>query len=204
MKLGSPDALRHEPSNHAWEEQEAKRDAAIEKAEDMKEELELTKRILIETENPWIIKFLMQTEHVQSPRELIHDAILNARYDIYAANSKTKEIMDKWFRVTQEREERSWWAASACCGATLSDETNICSACHDYSLSRSAEADMQQAKKEYDAATPAERAKVLDKEDEDECPHDELDHGICMDCGKDCFDDLVAAAEFNAECREDR
>lgn len=39
---------------------------------------------------------------------------------------------------------------------------------------------------------------------DDECPHDENDHGICLDCGKDINDDLVAAAEFAADCREDR
>lgn len=27
------------------------------------------------------------------------------------------------------------------------------------------------------------------------CPHDEYDHGICLDCEKDCTDDLVGAAE---------
>ncbi len=61
---------------------------------------------------------------------------------------------------------------------------------------------MSAARKEYDAATPAERAAVLGEEDE--CPHDEHDHGICLDCGLDIYDTLVAAAEFNADCREDR
>ena len=42
------------------------------------------------------------------------------------------------------------------------------------------------------------------KECEEECPHDEHDHGICLDCGKDIFNDLVAQAEFAADCREDR
>lgn len=27
------------------------------------------------------------------------------------------------------------------------------------------------------------------------CNHDELDHGICIDCGKDEYDSCVAAAE---------
>jgi hypothetical protein len=40
--------------------------------------------------------------------------------------------------------------------------------------------------------------------EEDECPHDEHDHGICLHCGKDITDDLVAAAEFAADCLEDR
>lgn len=39
---------------------------------------------------------------------------------------------------------------------------------------------------------------------EDDCCHDEHDHGICLECGKDVMDDLVAAAEFAADCREDR
>lgn len=46
-------------------------------------------------------------------------------------------------------------------------------------------------------------AELKDKEQE-ECPHDELDHGYCLDCGKDCFDDVVAAAEFRSDCLEDR
>ena len=37
-----------------------------------------------------------------------------------------------------------------------------------------------------------------------DCPHDELDHGICLDCGADRFNDVIAAAEFAADCREDR
>lgn len=40
--------------------------------------------------------------------------------------------------------------------------------------------------------------------DEDECPHDELDHGVCLECGSDRMDDLVAAAEMTADCMEDR
>ncbi len=72
---------------------------------------------------------------------------------------------------------------------------------------------MHEARREYDAATPAERAEVIRVKgcyavqppiEEDECPHDEHDHGICLDCGKDITDDLVAAAEFAADCREDR
>lgn len=27
------------------------------------------------------------------------------------------------------------------------------------------------------------------------CEHGEYDHGICLDCGKDCLDDLVGMAE---------
>lgn len=28
------------------------------------------------------------------------------------------------------------------------------------------------------------------------CPHDEHDHGICLDCGKDIMDDLVGRSEL--------
>lgn len=42
------------------------------------------------------------------------------------------------------------------------------------------------------------------RELEEECPHDELDHGYCLECGKDCFDDVIAAAEFRRDCLEDR
>jgi Fe2+ or Zn2+ uptake regulation protein len=30
----------------------------------------------------------------------------------------------------------------------------------------------------------------------EECPHDEHDHGICLDCGKDIMDDLIGRAEL--------
>jgi hypothetical protein len=36
------------------------------------------------------------------------------------------------------------------------------------------------------------------------CPHDAKDHSICMECGKDCFQDDVGAAEFAADCAQDR
>ena len=39
---------------------------------------------------------------------------------------------------------------------------------------------------------------------EDQCTHEELDHGICLECGKDCMDDLVAQAEYYADCKADR
>jgi Fe2+ or Zn2+ uptake regulation protein len=29
------------------------------------------------------------------------------------------------------------------------------------------------------------------------CPHDEHDHGICLDCGKDNYENLVEAVDFN-------
>jgi len=31
---------------------------------------------------------------------------------------------------------------------------------------------------------------------EEECPHDEHDHGICLDCGKDILDNLIDRAEM--------
>lgn len=31
------------------------------------------------------------------------------------------------------------------------------------------------------------------------CPHDEFDHGICLGCGADKYEDLSAKAEFALE-----
>lgn len=36
-------------------------------------------------------------------------------------------------------------------------------------------------------------------EEEDECQHDEHDHGYCLDCGADIMDSLVADAESRYE-----
>ena len=36
------------------------------------------------------------------------------------------------------------------------------------------------------------------------CEHEELDHGYCLYCGKDCTDDLIGRAEMNADIKEDR
>lgn len=33
-------------------------------------------------------------------------------------------------------------------------------------------------------------------EDEDECPHDEHDHYICLDCGKDIMDTIIDRADL--------
>ena len=41
-------------------------------------------------------------------------------------------------------------------------------------------------------------------ENQEPCPHDEHDHGICLDCGKDITDDLVASAEAASDARQDR
>ena len=35
--------------------------------------------------------------------------------------------------------------------------------------------------------------------DKDECPHDEHDHGYCLECGKDILDDLISHAELMRE-----
>lgn len=34
------------------------------------------------------------------------------------------------------------------------------------------------------------------EQEQEECPHDEHDHGICLDCGKDIMDDLIGRADF--------
>jgi len=34
---------------------------------------------------------------------------------------------------------------------------------------------------------------------QDECPHDEHDHGYCLECGKDILDDLISHAELMRE-----
>lgn len=39
--------------------------------------------------------------------------------------------------------------------------------------------------------------------EEEECPHDEHDHGICLECGKDIFDDLVGEADFRRDAARD-
>lgn len=59
---------------------------------------------------------------------------------------------------------------------------------------------MEQSKQEALAGYAAHKR----QQEQEECDHDEHDHGICLSCGKDIFDDLVAAAEFRNDCREDR
>jgi hypothetical protein len=61
-------------------------------------------------------------------------------------------------------------------------------------------ASMEEALAEY----PAHRRRVTLEQEQEACPHDETDHGYCLECGKDCFDDQVAAAEFAADCANDR
>ena len=38
-------------------------------------------------------------------------------------------------------------------------------------------------------------SKAVEKSKEEECPHDDHDHGICLDCGEDITDRLVMQAE---------
>lgn len=49
-----------------------------------------------------------------------------------------------------------------------------------------------------------ERAAFRAQEKQHDCPHDEHEHGYCLDCGKDITDDLVSRAEAAADAREDR
>jgi hypothetical protein len=42
------------------------------------------------------------------------------------------------------------------------------------------------------------------KEEQDDCPHDEHDHGICLSCAKDINDDMQGEAEHRADCSQDR
>jgi hypothetical protein len=79
------------------------------------------------------------------------------------------------------------------CGEPL-EEDEVCSTCE----ARMLEA-MLEAREEWEHR----RAIQKQKEYQDECPHDEHDHGICLDCGKDVWDDVVASAEFRAECLRD-
>lgn len=65
-------------------------------------------------------------------------------------------------------------------------------------------AESDQSRDEAMAEYGAHRAARKLTQEQYECPHDEHDHGICLDCGLDITDDLIAKAEFNAECREDR
>jgi hypothetical protein len=40
---------------------------------------------------------------------------------------------------------------------------------------------------------------AADRAAEEECPHDERDHGVCLDCGKDCFDMDLDAMEYRKD-----
>lgn len=43
-----------------------------------------------------------------------------------------------------------------------------------------------------------------EEEEEEECPHDEHDHGICLECGEDIHDQLIAQAEYLMDSIQDR
>ena len=97
-------------------------------------------------------------------------------------------------------QETRYWELSECCGAPLIEEQNMCSRCKEYALSRSAAADMRAVEAEHKPSKEERERKAQ----QEECPHDEHDHGICLHCRKDVWDDVVSAAEFRAECLEDR
>jgi hypothetical protein len=42
----------------------------------------------------------------------------------------------------------------------------------------------------------AYKARKEKEQEQEECPHDEHDHGICLSCGLDIFDDLLGRAEL--------
>jgi hypothetical protein len=42
---------------------------------------------------------------------------------------------------------------------------------------------------------PIQPIQPIEQDEQDECPHDENDHGICLDCGEDITQDLVGKAE---------
>ncbi len=57
--------------------------------------------------------------------------------------------------------------------------------------------EMARQRAEYD------RTRAQEKEQE-ECDHEEHDHGICLYCAKDITDNLIAKAESAADARDDR
>lgn len=59
--------------------------------------------------------------------------------------------------------------------------------------------DKERERAEQIALAKCESGECEDYECQRCCPHDELDHGICMDCGADRTDDLVAQAEYAFE-----
>ena len=50
-----------------------------------------------------------------------------------------------------------------------------------------------------DAEALAKYQQYKQEKYQEECPHDEHDHGICLDCGKDIWDDLIDRAELLSE-----
>jgi hypothetical protein len=53
---------------------------------------------------------------------------------------------------------------------------------------REEERDRAEAKAEYD--------REKRREEQEECPHDDHEHGVCIECGKDIMDDLIGRAEM--------
>lgn len=56
-------------------------------------------------------------------------------------------------------------------------------------------------------AEPAKYYGLLHRQqndEQDECCHDEHDHGICLDCGADVLDRLIMRAEDAADSLMDR
>jgi hypothetical protein len=88
---------------------------------------------------------------------------------------------------------------SQCCGATSVSEvdehlTGICSSCKDHAVfTSSAE---ESSRREAFADYSKEKQERIRQEEIEECPHDEHDHGICLDCGKDVFDTLLDRADY--------
>src|SRR6266478_1335028 len=40
------------------------------------------------------------------------------------------------------------------------------------------------------------KQKQQQEKEQEECPHDEHDHGICLECGTDIMEDLIGRAEL--------
>uniref|UniRef100_UPI004029A86A hypothetical protein n=1 Tax=Candidatus Wunengus sp. YC61 TaxID=3367698 RepID=UPI004029A86A len=60
----------------------------------------------------------------------------------------------------------------------------------------------QQAPTFEEAIERLQRSVELMDIEENNCPHDEHDHGICLECDKDITDDLVAKAEYIRDARQ--
>jgi hypothetical protein len=58
------------------------------------------------------------------------------------------------------------------------------------------EEEMEFSRAEALAEYGAYKTQKQREEEQEECSHDEHDHGICLNCGKDIFDDLVGRADF--------
>ncbi len=62
-------------------------------------------------------------------------------------------------------------------------------------------AEMARQKAEYDQQRRGYWRAIPSSED---CAHTDLECNVCIECGKDCTDDLIAKAEAAADAREDR